>query len=247
MITLHKMEAGDNLRYNNNPTDKKSFLEFQKRQLELSKQTENQARKMKIASNVDRWEGTLPNVLRNAKPGSLPKSVIEVIRTKPLKPPYNKQLVISASNSTVSTFVAYSIIYGLIQGGIATPSEIKKTSLLDGYNNINGMFESRKWKDHFFDKKAKVLLIEGGSKSLSYLGPKGEDQFWKELNDFTRNEDRLVIVTYQTDEAERERELFVPILTSDSELNKELVKKSVFVPLLKKEEEEIEIKQGKAN
>lgn len=235
------------MRYNNNPADKKAFLEFQRRQLELSRQTENDARKMKIMSNIDRWEGTLPNVLKNAKPGNLPKSVVEIIRSTPLRPPYNKQLVISASNSTVSTFVAYSILYGLIQAGIATPSEIKKTSLLDGYNNINGMFGSRRWKDYFLDKKAKVLLIEGSSKSLTYLGPKGEDQFWKELNDFTRNEDRLVIITYTTDEAEREKDMFIPMLTSDSELNTELIKKSLFIPLLKKEEEEIETKQGKAH
>lgn len=234
------------MRHNNNPTDKKSFLEFQKRQLELARQTENDARKMKIVSNLEKWGESLPGALKHARPSFLPRSVIDRIKVTPLKPPYNKQTVISASNSIVSTFVAYSIIHGLIQSGIATPSEIKKTSLLDGYNNINGMFQSRRWKDYFFDKKGKVLLIEGSSKSLTYLGPKGEDQFWKELHDFTRNEDKLVIITYTTDEAERERDLFIPVLTNDTELNKTLVKKSVFVPLADKEEKEIETKQEKA-
>lgn len=234
------------MRYNNNPQDKKTFLEFQRRQLELSRQTEQEARRMKIVSNLERWELDLPDVLKYARPRNLPKSVIEQIRNAQLKPPYSKQIVISSSNPTVSTFVAYSVLYALIQGGIATPSEVRKTSLMDGYNNINGMFQSRRWKDYFFDKKAKVLLIEGSSKSLTYLGSKGEDQFWKELNNFTRNEDKLVIITYTTDKVENEKEVFISAFANDTEINTSLIKKSNFIRLSDEEEKAIEIKQEEA-
>lgn len=234
------------MRYNNNPKNRKSFLDFQRRQLELSRQTEDDARKMKIASNVDKWEGILPSTLKLAKPSNLPKTLVQKIKGTSFKPPYEKQILISSSSSTVSTFVAYSVLYALIQGGLATPSEIKRTSLLDGYNNINGMFGSRRWKDDFFDTRAKVLLIEGSSKSLTHMGPRGEDQFWKELNDFTRNEDRLVIITYTTDNVERAKDLFIPTLTNENELNVSLVRKSIFIPLTEKEEEEINNEQKKS-
>lgn len=234
------------MRYNNNPKNRKGLLDFQRRQLELSKQTEDDARKMKIASNVDKWEGSLPGILKQAKPGVLPKSLISKIKGTSLRPPYEKQVLISSSSSTVSTFVAYSILYGLIQSGIATPSEIKRTSLMDGYNNINGMFGSRRWKDNFFDKRAKVLLIEGSSKGLTHMGPKGEDHFWNELNDFTRSKDRLVIITYTTDNVERAKDLFIPTLTNDNELNTSLVRKSIFIPLTEEEEEKVDNEQEKA-
>lgn len=198
---------------------------------------------MKVLSNIDKWEMNLPNPLKSAKPVNLSNTLINKIKATQFRPPYSKQTIITSGSSIVSTYVAYSILYALIQAGIATPSEIRKTSLLDGYNNINGMFGSRRWKDNFFDKKAKVLLIEGGSKSLTFLGSKGEDQFWKELNDFTRNEDRLVIVTYTSDNEEKKKNLFIPLLTNDSELNASLVRKSVFVPVTNEEEKEIEAKQ----
>lgn len=234
------------MRHNNNPKNKKGFLDFQRRQLELSRLTEQEARKARIESNLEKWVDSLPDVLKYARPTNIPKSLIEKIKNIPLKPPYDKQVVLIANNPTVSTFTAYSILYVLIRSGIATPSEIKKTSLMDGYNNINGMFNSRRWKDYFFDEHSKILFIEGSSKSLTYLGPKGEDQFWRELNDFVRNQDKLVIITYTTDSVEKDKELFVPVLTSDTELNKGLIKKSIFVPITAEEEEEIETKQEKA-
>lgn len=231
------------MRHNNNPKNKQRLMDFYNRQQELSRKTEDDAKKMKVLSNIDKWEMNLPNSLKGAKPANLSSSLIKKIKETQLKPPYTKQTIITSGSSNVSTYVAYSILYALIQAGIATPSEIKKTSLLDGYNNINGMFGSRRWKDDFFDKKAKILLIEGGSKSLTFLGSKGEDQFWKELADFTRNEDRLVIITYTSDSEEKKKSLFIPLLTNDNELNTSLVKKSVFVPITNEEEKEIETKQ----
>lgn len=234
------------MRPNNNPKNKKSLLDFQRRQLELSKMTENDAKKMKIESNIEKWEDSLPKVLKIARPNSLPKELLEKIKTVNLKPPYDKQILISSNNPTVSTFASYAILNGLIRAGIVIPSEIRKTSLLDGYNNINGMFNARKWKDYFFDKKAKVLLIEGCSKSLTYMGPKGEDQFWKELNDFTRTREVLVIVNYNTDDVEKEKALFIPALTNDSELNSSIIKKTAFIQISEKEENDIETKQAQA-
>lgn len=232
------------MKSNNNPQkNHKALVDYHKRQLELAKKTEENARQEKILSNLEKWVALLPAYLKNARPANLPKTIFGKIAKDALKMPYKKQVLVSSNNSIVSNFVIYSIVYELLRLGIAIPSEIKRTSLIDGYNNINGMFGSRKWKDYFFDSNAKVLIIEGSSKGLSYLGSKGEEQFWRELNEFTINNDKLVILAYTKDDEENQKELFIPILTGDSELNVRLIKKTTFIKVTEKEENEIETKQ----
>lgn len=228
------------MKYKNNPQDLNSYVAFQKRQLELAKKTEKEARKSIIEANLETWINHLPLHLRDAKPKNLNKEVLKKISSANLNKSFEKRLIISSSINADATFTAYSIIYGLISVGIVTPSEIRKTNLIDGYNNINGMFKSRDWKDYFFDYKAKVLLIETSSKSLTLMGPKGEEQFWKELDAFTINNDKLVIVTYNTDKEEESKNLFIPLITSDTEMNTKIIKKSVFIPLSQKEKTEDE-------
>ena len=105
------------------------------------------------------------------------------------------------------------------------------------------MFNSRSWKDNFLDPNAKLLIIEGCSRELLSLAPKGEEQFWKELDDFTRNQDVLVILNYLKSEEEKEKELFIPILSNDKNYNTELIQKSAFLKLEENEEKEIDKKR----
>ena len=223
----------------NNPKNVQGFIDYQRRQLELARQTENDARQRRIESNLEKWTHSLPSELRNATPNSLPKSIIEKVKNTYLKPPYEKFTIISSENLASSRFVSYSIIHALLKGGIITPSEIKITDIMDGYNNINGMFNSRQWKEYFFDNNAKVLLIEGSSKSLALLGSKGEDQFWREILEFTKNNNKLVIITYSTNEEEQVKDVLVPFLTSDKDLNFRVLKKSSFVRMNRSEEREM--------
>lgn len=234
------------MKSNNNPKNRRGLIDLQKRQLELSSTTELAAKQRRIQSNLERWIQLLPPEMKTALPDSLPKSTVEKIKKAPLRPPYSKLIIISAEDITIAKFTAYSMLYGLIKGGHATPSEVKLTDVVDGYNNINGMFQSRKWKDYFFNENAKILLIDGSSKDLMLLASRGEDQFWRELIEFTRNNDRLVIITYAIDEEESTKDLFIPSITGNIELNKKIIKKGVFVSLTKTEEEEIKIEQTKA-
>lgn len=230
----------------NNPKNKKAFLDFHKRQLELAKKTQFEARRVKIQGNLELWESKMPNKYKLAQPSSLSKDTIKKIAQAPLRPPFDKQIVIQGKDASVSLFVAYAIVHGLLQNGVITPSEVRKTSLLDGYNNINGIYQSRNWKDNFFNKRAKVLIIEGASKSVANLAQKGEEQFWKEIEDFTKNKEVLVIITYLKNKEESEKELFVPTLSNDNKMNFELIKKSIYVPITDTEENEIETKQRNA-
>lgn len=223
----------------NNPKNVQGFIDYQRRQLELARQTEKDARQRRIESNLEKWTHSLPSELRNATPNRLPKSVIEKVKNTYLKPPYEKFTIISSEDLASSRFVSYSIIHALLKGGIVTPSEIKTTDIMDGYNNINGMFNSRQWKEYFFDNNAKVLLIEGSSKSLALLGSKGEDQFWREILELTKNNDKLVIITYSTNEEEQVKDVLVPFLTSDKDLNFRVLKKSSFVRMNRSEEREM--------
>ena len=223
----------------NNPKNVQGFIDYQRRQLELARQTEKDARQRRIESNLEKWTHSLPSELRNATPNRLPKSVIEKVKNTYLKPPYEKFTIISSEDLASSRFVSYSIIHALLKGGIITPSEIKTTDIMDGYKHINGMFNSRQWKEYFFDNNAKVLLIEGSSKSLALLGSKGEDQFWREILEFTKNNDKLVIITYSTNEEEQVKDVLVPFLTSDKDLNFRVLKKSSFVRMNRSEEREM--------
>jgi len=233
------------IKANNNPKNRKGFMDYQKRQLELSRITEMESRKRRIESNVDKWTNMIPYELKTATPKNLHETIVNKIKKTSLKPPYDKYVILTAEDIFATKFTSYSILYALIQGGFTTPSQIKITSIMDGYNNINGMFQSRKWKDYFFDNNSNVLLIEGSSKALTLLCSRGEDQFWKELIEFTVNNDKLIIITYATNDTEREKEIFIPELTSIGELNTRIIKKSTFIQLTKDEEKEIKNEQAK--
>lgn len=243
------MEDGedDSMKPNNNPKNRRGLLEFQRRQLELSNLTENEARKRRISANLDRWVDFLSPDLKNAVPQKLPKSLIDKIKYTSLKQPYDKFTLISSDEIETSKFTSYAIIHSLMKNGYVTPSEVKITDIMDAYNNVNGMFGSRQWKDYFFGDNAKLLLVEGSSKSLSLLGSKGEEQFWRELLEFSKQNEKLVIITYIVDKMEKDKGTFIPLLTNDSELNSRVLRKSTFVKLTTEEEGEIKIEQRKTN
>ena len=232
----------------NNPKDRQALIDYQRKRLELEKQTKAKARKSILSKNLENWRTLLSDDLKKAIPQNLPKLTIEKIKKVQLKAPYDKRIVIYSDEANNAQFVTYAIAHELVRNGIATPSQIKKTSLLSGYNNINGMFASRTWKDNFLHEGNKVLIIEGASKALAYMSPRGEEQFWKEIDDFTRNKDVLVILNYIKDPEESAKNgAFIPTIASEKDFNIGLVKKSTFINLTKEEENYIETKQREIN
>lgn len=232
------------MKANNNPKNRRGLLDYQKRQLQLAEITESEARNRRILANLEKWNETLPQILKIAIPSKLPKKTLDSLRITPLKPPY-KHVIITSSENTSGTFTTYALLHTLIRGGFITPSQIRRTNLLDGYNNITGIFGARKWKDYFFDPDAKVLVIEGVSKYVTRLGSKGEDQFWRELVQFTNDSERLIIINYSTEPDEQKKGTFAPVITSEPELNSRLLKKSVYVFMNDDEEKEIKDEQTK--
>lgn len=232
---------------NNNPKDRKSLLEFQKRQLELDRITKEKARKETIKDNLAKWVSLLPSHMKIANPSNILPETLEKLKNLNLRAPYEKKVLICGKNSNHLKFLSNVIVYALIKSGKATPSQVKRTSLIDGYNNINGMFASRNWKDKFFNRNSKVLIIEGCSKSTAYLGMKGEEQFWSELDDFTREQDILVILQYNTEQEESEKEILIPTISANDKFNKGIIMGSTFLKLTENEEKNIETKQKSIN
>lgn len=220
------------MRPKNNPKNRRTLVEFQRRQLELSKETEADSRKRRIQANLENWEVNVS--MPNAKPKNL-GTLLEKVRKLPLSEPYGKFIVITSDNIKTSKFSAYAIIYGLIQKGQLAPSEVKETTLLEGYNNINGMFSSRKWKESIFNQKTKAVIINGASSELSFLANKGEEQFWRELLEFTQNQDKIVIINYKTNEDEKGKSCFIPELTTEKGLNAKIVKQSSYLFVTKED------------
>lgn len=221
-----------------NTKNTKSYIEFQKRQLELSRATQSSSQRRKVEANIERWENMTPEWLKSAKPANLPETLKEKFREAKLKPPFEKDILITTQKSSNGLFIAYSLIYGLIQSGVATPSQVKRTSVLDAYSNIHGMFEAKKWKENFFDPEAKVLLIENCSSSYSLTAPRGEEQFWQELVEFNRYQDKIIIITYTKETTEGTT--FIPQLSSNKESNKSIIFKSKFIMVDSEEEEQVE-------
>lgn len=223
----------------NNRKNKRGLLDYQKRQFELTRLTEEESKKGRIQANMEMWEELVPREYKNAIPQNLSLETIDKIKKTQLRPPYDKFIIISAKDVTNATFTAYAMIHALLKQGLISPSEIKTTTIMDGYNNIHGMFNAKHWKENFFNKSAQLLLINGTSKSLNKLGSRGEEQFWRELIEHCRNNNRLAIITYAIDDLEEEQGVFIPLMTSNKELNTTIIKKSLFVKLTNKEEEEI--------
>ena len=231
---------------NNNPKNRRTLLDHQKRQIELFEMTEKESRQRRINSNLDAWiNKRVPEDMKSAVPSKLHEKTVSKIKNAPIRAPFNKHIIISGEDVTNARFTSYALLYALVRGGIVTPSQIKITDVLEAYNNINGMFGARGWKEDFFEDGAKVLVVEGVSKHLTRLGSKDEVRFWRELTEFTKNNDRLVIVTYAKDSEEAEKNVFIPLLVGEPELNTRLIRKSMFIPLDKDEEETIENEKRK--
>ena len=185
--------------------------------------------------------------MKAANPANVLPETLEKLKNLNLRAPYEKKVLICGNNPNHLKFLSNVIVYALIKSGKATPSQVKRTSLIDGYNNINGMFASRNWKDKFFNRNSKVLIIEGCSEATAFLGMKGEEQFWSELDDFTREQDILVILQYTTEQDESEEEMLIPTISANDKFNRGIIMGSAFLKITENEEKNIETKQRSIN
>lgn len=179
----------------NNPTDIKAYSQFMKEQKETLDRVHEKTLKLRTEKNLSDWNARLAWPWNKADldffQGRNVERIKEMIRTKDLS-----HMVMSGFQNGGKSFFTHAVIKEMIKAGIVSPSEIKWTSVREGVNNINGMFNSRQWKDDFFTKNAKILVIDGCSMDFTNLDNKDNDRFWRELIEFAREANRLIIINY---------------------------------------------------
>lgn len=212
-----------------NETNYRGFKDFHERQQMIAKDAVKKVQQARVKNNLIAWDENLPKGLSEAKFGLLPESVRNQIRRANVIQP--DRFVLTTSTDDLSALkVNYAIIRELVKSGKVQPSEVKHTTLLTALQNVNGMFESKYWKKDFFNKKNKVLIIEGASIEITRLEHRQEDQFWRELVEFMRANACLVFISYQVSTAElAEGKVFIPSLAGTRTINGNLIKRSTLL------------------
>lgn len=207
----------------------KGYLAYQKRMAELAKKSDQVARQEKISHNIEAWENVYaPRGYGQVELNQYSKETLKRIKDTQLHRVDFDGFILSVGRTAeeANTF-AYAYIKTLIRKGAVEPSAVKRTLAIDGYSNINGMFQSRNWKDDIFSHDTQILVVERVSKELTSLANRDEERFWREVIEFTRDTGRRLIVCYVANESERstlEANMpIVPFFTSDPGLNKQLI------------------------
>lgn len=218
----------DKILANNNPTNVDAYQKFMKEQLALYAKVEDKTKGIRSAENLKEW-----NVMLN---WPWDQADIDFFQGRPHEQAaeavasgrVNSFIVLGGENRGKS-FYTHALVKEYIKAGLLSPSEIKWTTIREAAENVNGMFNSRNWKDSFFDKKAKLLVIEGCSRDFAALGHKDNDRFWNELNEFAKEGNRHFIINYSLAKDEEAKETVLPILSAKKEVSFNMVKNATFV------------------
>lgn len=218
----------DKVLANNNPTNLKSYRDFMREQNARYSQIEKKIKNVRSVENLKEWNVMLKWPWNQADidffQGRPKTQAEEAIATGRL----NSFVILGGVNRGKS-FYTHALVKEFIKNGLLTPSEIRWTSIREGAENINGMFKSREWKDKFFHKDAKLLVVEGCSRDFTMLGHKDNDRFWNELNEFVKEGNRYVIINYSLSSDEETQETILPIISAKKEISFKMVKGSTFV------------------
>lgn len=185
-------------------------------------------------NNLKGYRDQLPNVYKNATINVLDGTDLAGIPDFKFEEPLGRSIVLVDTDTMHLNYVSHALVLDLIQKGVVLPSEVRRTSAVDGYNKISGMFEARDWKTYFFDNDAKVHIIDGLSYRTLLLGLKGETQFWREIMDFVKGRSKILIVEYEIEPG-----VYLPKIASDPSTKEDLFKMVHMRPLTQKEKENI--------
>lgn len=213
-----------------NKGDSKKYEEYLNEQKKLIQNIEKQRYQTIVNENLKKWDILIGSPWNKANLNLFNNEFLQKVKfiKNGLSP-----VLLQTQNNKSAVILTYSLIRYYIQQGFLTPSEIRFTKIYDAYENINGMFQSRKWKDMFFDEKAKLFVIMGTSKQMTELGKKGDLQFWGEFIEFIKNTDKTFIIIYDIDEEELNKTIdsYIPQLSESRKYNKEILAKANIVQI----------------
>lgn len=212
-----------------NETNYKQFLEFKKQQEELAKKANEVLRHERKQVNLAKWKESLPKRFVNFKSSNLTSYVRRDLKKITLSGLPEKYTVFVSDDPLQTMGGIYLLIESLIKAGHVSPSEVKQASLFEGIDNVHGTWEARDWKANFFNEDAKVVIIEGCSPLITKLQSKLEANFWREVMEFVRKKDRILLISYTPEGKELQDENFKPSLSSDRLLNLQLLANSIII------------------
>lgn len=212
---------------NNNPTDMDAFRKYMEDERRVMKSIQKEKEINRLKKNLITWTDSLEWPWNQADlrffQGEAMVSINEELKHGKLR-----SFVMMGGTSRGKTFLSYAVVRRFLQMGYVTPSQIRRTTVREGAANINGMFQSRAWKDNFFNNEAKLFLIEGASREQGKMRDKNIERFWREMADFCRITGAKCIITYLT-ESDESTTGTLPILTVDNQFNLNFLKTMKFV------------------
>lgn len=209
----------------NNDTDIKAYEEFMKRQQKLARRRKESLRDLRIEKNLEEWGVLLEHPWDKADMKYFTGRPVDLVNAA-IKNRKLESFIVLSDKEGGKTFFTYALIKEYIKEGLVTPSEIRKTDIREGISHINGMYKSKDWKDNFFDKDAKLLVVEGCSADFTNLNLRNQDQFWNEVFKHCEENKKALIVTYTTNAYEEEGDIIIPALTQNKEFNVSVVMNS---------------------
>lgn len=216
----------ENHKIKHNPTNQSDYLNFLRQQRTNFKNQAMNVKNDRIKDNLQVWLDSLEFPWNQADlsffAGKTLQDVNSLLQTNKIT-----SFSITSPPGYGKTFLLYAIIKEYLKRGLLTPSEIEFTTIRDAYVNINGMFQSREWKDRFFNPRAKLYVIEGCSLDFTYLKMKGQLEFWGEFLAMIREYNKHFIVTYTMNPSEiQSGGKFVPKLHPDNKPNFDIVRQT---------------------
>ncbi len=208
---------------NNNPTDFNSYNDFMKEQKAQDAILQKRKKELRLQKNLTEWTDSLGPIWSQADLAFFMPEFIKKVGAQVTSSRWGGIILMGAS-SKGKTFFSYALIKRYIALGWVTPSQIHFIDYFTGMENINGMFQSRIWKDKIFNKNNKIIVVENVSDDFSLIDHRDNRKFWGELTNFCKANQVKLIINYALNKDEETKSVILPNLTGNRTLNIELVK-----------------------
>lgn len=216
---------------NNNPTDMDAYKKYMEEERRLNHETKYGTKKKRIEKNLKDWTLSINKQFRKCTFATAdPKVQVHLKKLSKMNKMYNTMIISERSDVKIKNM--YCILHSYILKGWVAPSQIRFTTLYEGVSNINGSFQSRPWKDHFFSPDSKLLVIRVGMLTDDLLHNKNLARFWMEVFDFCESTGATFLVLAEPSGQELTqpgKASQLPLLAGDTRLVSKMMKESIAI------------------
>lgn len=219
---------------NNNPTDMDAYKKYLEEEKRLNDETKYGTKKKRIEKNLKDWTLSIKKPFRKCTFATADPKIQENLKKMSKQNHINNTMVIS-QDPKLKLLNMYSMLHSYILKGWVSPSQIRFTTLYEGVTNINGVFQSRPWKDNFFSPNAKLLVIRSGMLPDELLHNKNLTRFWMEVFDFCESTGANFLLLAEPSGQELHTKpgqaSQIPLLAGDTRLVGKMMRESITIYL----------------